>query len=433
GGGGAAGAGGAPQSTALFATPVSFDFGLVPVGDTAPPQTADIFNSGPDPIALLGSADAAEAPFGAAQGCLGGTLGPGESCRLTFDFAPLVAGPSESTFSIVLNDETFSFALSGVGSSDGSPRTLALSASPLAFDFGDRQVGTETTYMSVITNRSGSPLVMSGAGGGTPAPLSTTQACQALTLNPGETCTMNFRFMPTATGPATATSNITWNGQPFSFDLRGTGAAPQLRAEGSALDFGEVEVGTTMELKASIINVGADSVTMSGAGGGVSSPFAVTQNCQGLTLAPGDSCEMTFRFMPTSGGAATATSNITWSGVPFSFVLSGVGLSDGPLRITPVGFDFGPVALGATSSAQVTEVTNISDAAVAVTALFGAVAEPFDLTEDCQGQLLNPGESCQLSYRFSPTTAGIHTATVDGVLAEQSYSTTLRGRGVASP
>src|SRR5258708_11451936 len=75
----------------------------------------------------------------------------------------------------------------------------------------------------------------------------------------------------------------------------------------SSLDFGAVQVGTTAPSQTvTVTNIGPSPVVMSGAGGGVGSPFSGFQSCQGNTLNPGASWQMVYSFSPTAPGPASA-------------------------------------------------------------------------------------------------------------------------------
>src|SRR5260370_8842168 len=66
---------------------------------------------------------------------------------------------------------------------------------------------------------------------------------------------------------------------------------------------------------------------MSGAGGGVGSPFSGFQSCQGKTLNPGNTCQMVYAFSPTATGPASTTSSGDWNGQSFNITLHGIGLN----------------------------------------------------------------------------------------------------------
>jgi hypothetical protein len=263
---------------------------------------------------------------------------------MTFRFSPTAPGPATATSSGSWNGQPYSIELEGEGV---GPEFLITRTS---LDFGNVQVGTTSADQVVsVTNVGSSPVVMSGAGGAPGGPFSGAQNCQGVTLDPGASCEMTFRFSPTAPGPATATSSGSWNGQSYSIELEGEGVGPEFLITPIGLDFGEVQVGTTSaDQVVSVTNVGSSPVVMSGAGGAPGGPFSGFQNCQGVTLDPGASCQVTFRFSPTAPGPATATSSGSWNGQSYSIELEGAGIGDteGPM-VTAVTATPNPAAVEA--------------------------------------------------------------------------------------
>ena len=59
--------------------------------------------------------------------------------------------------------------------------------------------------------------------------------------------------------------------------------------------------------------------------GGAAGEFSGSQNCQGVTIAPNGTCQITYRFTPTALGPATGSTNGSVNGVSFSFSFSGTG------------------------------------------------------------------------------------------------------------
>jgi hypothetical protein len=64
---------------------------------------------------------------------------------------------------------------------------------------------------------------------------------------------------------------------------------------------------------------------MSGTGGGAGL-FGGVQNCQGITLEEGESCQMWYQFTPDAAGEITDSTSGDWNGQVFSFEFRGVGL-----------------------------------------------------------------------------------------------------------
>ncbi|HKB34425.1 MAG TPA: choice-of-anchor D domain-containing protein, partial [Candidatus Dormibacteraeota bacterium] len=397
GAGSVAEAGSLPQ---FRITPTSLEFGPVQVGTTASNQTVTVTNVGGGAVVMSGAGGGVGAPFTGFQDCQGKTLNPGDSCHMVYGFAPTSAGPASTTSSGSWNGQNFNIALSGTGI---NPQFLI---SPTSLDFGPVHIGSTSSSQSVtVTNLGSSAVVMSGAGGGVGSPFSGFQSCQGKTLNPGNTCQMVYAFSPTATGPASTTSSGDWNGQSFNIALQGIGLE-QFLITPTSLDFGQVPVGTIAPSQAvTVTNMGTSPVVMSGAGGGVSSPFSGFQSCQGKTLNPAASCQMVYSFMATASGPASTNSIGDWNGQNFNIALSGNGRG-AQFVITPTSLDFGPVQVGSSAPSQTVTVTNVGPSPVVMSGAGGGVGSPFSGFQSCQGNTLNPGATCQMVYDFSPTAAG---------------------------
>ena len=207
---------------------------------------------------------------------------------------------------------------------DHDPEPLLMT--PTSFDFGEVQVGTSVHLTADITNVSGVAILMNGAGGAVSAPFSAAQNCQGKTLEPGESCQMFFSFSPTAPGAAAAVSSINWSGQHQEFQLKGDGITPRIRVAQSVLSFGHIEVGESSPQQAvDITNVSQASFVVSMGGGAPGGDFSGVQNCQGKTLAVGESCQIIYTFSPDSFGPARATSTFSINGTIGEVRLNGFG------------------------------------------------------------------------------------------------------------
>jgi hypothetical protein len=96
---------------ALWVTPLSLDFGPVPVGNTSVPQTVTLRNTGMSTVTAFAGGGTA-APFNVQQTCAAG-LPPGQSCIYRATFAPVSLGRYHATSSSSTNAGPFSFDLWG--------------------------------------------------------------------------------------------------------------------------------------------------------------------------------------------------------------------------------------------------------------------------------------------------------------------------------
>jgi hypothetical protein len=418
-------------------SPSSLEFGEVTVGTTAPAQSVTITNINQIPVTMSGAGGAPPTGrFGGGQVCQGLTLAPGASCTMAFAFSPNATGPLSDASVGSWNGQSFHIALHGVGLASGAPRNDNLLITPSGLDFGDVTVGSTAPTQTVkITNVSAAPILMSGGGGAPPSGrFGGSQSCQGLTLAVGASCEMSFAFTPNAPGDLTDASIGSWNGQNFHIALHGAGKRPVFRITPSAIDFSDVQTGTTAATEhVSITNLSPVPVVMSGAGGAPpTGRFGGGQSCQGLTLAPNDSCDMSFAFSPATVGALSDASVGSWNGQPFNIALQGNGVAPHFL-ITPFALDFGLVPVGVTGPAQTVTITNDGVAAVTMSGAGGAPPTGrFGGGQSCQGLTLARGASCTMSFAFSPLTTGLLTDASIGSWNAQSFDVALRGTGFAA-
>ena len=308
----------APASSAATPTfsisPTSLDFGDVTVGSTGPSQTITVTNTGTASIVMSGTGGAAGV-FGGANDCQGTTLAPGASCHMSYAFSPVANGPAAGSASGTWNAQAFSLAFKG----NGIEQFLI---TPRSFDFGNVPLGSTSPAQTVtVTNRGSTPAKLSGTAGAAGA-FGGAQNCQGETLAANASCQMFYTFAPSALGPVTASAAGTWNGQSFTISLAGNGIRRFLISP-TSIDFGDVPIGTTGAPHAvAVTNMGFDAAVMTGTIV-VAGPFGVTQNCQGVTLAPGASCQMSFAFKPTAVGPATGSATGSWNGQAYSSSFTG--------------------------------------------------------------------------------------------------------------
>ncbi|MBF9034056.1 choice-of-anchor D domain-containing protein [Rhodobacterales bacterium HKCCE2091] len=303
---------------------------------------------------------------------------------------------------------------------------------PTSLNFGTGYTGATSPAQTVsITNTGAAPITPSYAGG---APTSgnflASQNCAGVTLAPWASCQFFYAFAPTTTGAVTDSSNFTIDGTPYSVALQGF-AVPGIVVSPTSLGFGPAYLGeTSAQQVVNITNVSYSSQTPSYAGGApTSGNFTASQNCAGVTLTPGASCQFFYALAPTETGLLTDSSNFTIDGDLFSVALSGFGLD--PILVSPLALDFGAVAVGTTSPTQVANITNLSSVPQTPSYAGGApTSGSFTAAQNCAGVTLAPGGSCQFFYAFAPTANGLVTDSSNFTVNGTPYMISLGGTGI---
>src|SRR5262249_37906592 len=155
-----------------------------------------------------------------------------------------------------------------------------------------------------IENVSGASLTITSIAGGAPVTgkFGGTQNCGGATLAPGGSCSLTFQFTPTSAGPLTDASDFSINGIPFHVALQGNGKPPAFAVSRTGVNFGDTQINRDApDEKITVRNVSPVTLKLNLAGGApITGLFGGSQNCQGLNLAPGATCQLDFAFAPTA-------------------------------------------------------------------------------------------------------------------------------------
>lgn len=194
------------------------------------------------------------------------------------------------------------------------------------------------------------------------------------------------------------------------------------------LAFPDTYVGESSTIVVQVTNVSGRTLTPNFAGGAPFDPqeFGGSQNCAGTTFAPGQSCQFTYEFMPTTLGLLSSSTTIGIDGTEFALSMRGTAVF--PLSVAPTVVEFPDTTVGATSSIAVV-ITNISGAPKSPSFAGGAPidATNFSGSQTCAGTTLNAGASCAFTYLFQPQTSGVHTSSTSIGVGDRTFSISLSG------
>ena len=253
------GTGTAVSSPQLTVSAASLTFGDVTV-NTASTQPVTLTSTGTAPV-TINSATLTGAGFTLSGATFPVTLNPTQSLTLNVQFDPTAAGAATGQLTIQSNSATNSTAvvnLSGTGTAVSSPQ-LTVSAASLTF--GDVTLNTASTQPVTLTSTGTAPVTinsatLSGAG------FTASGATFPVSLNPGQSVTLNVQFDPTTVGAATGQLTIQSDSSTNStavVNLSGTGTAvlsPQLTISAASLTFGDVTVNTASTQPVTLTSTG---------------------------------------------------------------------------------------------------------------------------------------------------------------------------------
>jgi hypothetical protein len=321
------GVGGAP--TVIAVAPASSTFEAVRVGSVGDPVPYTVSNTGAsnsgELVLVITGPQRTEYELIGNQ-CISQRLAPGGSCSFAIRFRPAALGERGAVLEVRSGfSETVNAPLSAMGTA------VVLNVNPTSLLFPETMVGLASTPSVLTIRNSGNvpsePLQTSVAGlcgyyyyypcGPTEFFEITADECESVALAPGASCTVSVRFVPQNAFYHQGTFLVSedleagTNTQTTGLAGRGSGISPS----SPNVDFGSIQAnGTNSVLRTLTIVNNATATTGPIVVSQVSGAFATTSNgCGGVTLAPGASCTMQFRFLPPVPGffnfEFTATAN----------------------------------------------------------------------------------------------------------------------------
>lgn len=250
-------------------------------------------------------------------------------------------------------------------------------------DFGNVNTGTMTTRTFVIRNAGPAALSVKGIS------FTGTNAAEFTLVTPptfpraiaaNDSQVITVQFAPTADGARTARLNIASNDFDeaiYDVAVKGNGVSPEINVRGNNTDitdgdptpglvnhtdFGTVNVGSTVTRTFTIQNTGAGSLTLSGISftGTNAAEFTLTGVPSfPMTIAAGDSQQLSVQFAPLAAGIRTSTINIANNDAnegTYDFALQGVAMSPTAIGTVP-GASFVKLYPNPTGDAATIELT----------------------------------------------------------------------------
>ena len=286
---------------------------------------------------------------------------------------------------------------------------VAIEISPSLVSFGNVAVGQSTTKTVTLTNTGTEALSVSGISvSGTGFTASGPHL--PISLAAGQSTSISAVFKPTAGKADTGTITITSNAaeSPSLVALSGTGTtaptAAALTATPSSIAFGSVAVGSEETQTIKLENTGSEAaaiskMTISGTGVSVSGMTAP------LTLAAGQTTNLTVTYKPTAAGTLTGSVSIASNATDPSVQISlNATATLSTLSATPASVSFGNVVVGSDTT-QTIRLQNIGTAQVTISSIAPSVSS-IAISGVTTPIKLAPGTSATLTAAYKPTAAG---------------------------
>ncbi|HVZ60380.1 MAG TPA: choice-of-anchor D domain-containing protein, partial [Terriglobales bacterium] len=404
----------------LFPSPLTFGNQNVGIASNSVVLTANNTGTADLIISALSFSGANASEFALSGVTLPITVPPGQSRGINVTFTPSAQGQRAAVLNITDNagGSPHTVNLSG----NGTQPAINLNVTTLAF--GDQALNNSSAAKPVVVTNPGSgPLIISALAisGGNAADFTVTSGTLPITVEPSSTLVINVIFNPKATGPRSSALILTHNapGSPSSISLSGNGTQPVINLSVPSIAFNIQDVNTTSP--ASVVtasNTGTGSLIISGLSitGLNAGDFSITSPPLPISIAPGASADIQIAFTPKATGARAASLSITHNaiGSPNSIPLSGTGR--GPvISINPLSVTFANRNLNTTSPASTVSIGNTGNGDLIISSLSisGANAAEFAVTSAGLPLTINPGGSTLVSVTFTPTTAGLRSASLN--------------------
>jgi hypothetical protein len=196
------------------------------------------------------------------------------------------------------------------------------------------------------------------------------------------------------------------------FTLTVNSTPPQVSFSPSSLDFGDVNLNTTVQKVVTVKNTGGAALSISNIWltQGVDGAFTLTTNC-GASLLPSRTCTATIDFYESVQKSLQATLHLAdnAAGSPQTVAITAHS-TNAQIRFSPTSLTFSNTPVGSSQTLTVT-MTNIgaSDMPLANSRFTGANALDFSYTDNCPTSLA-PKARCTVSVEFAPTSVGSRSA-----------------------
>jgi hypothetical protein len=248
------------------------------------------------------------------------------------------------------------------------------------------------------------------------------------------TCTIQVRFLPTATGNRSGLLTVYGNvaGGQATAALSGAGsAAAPIVLNPVLVTFPSTTIGATSPVQnITISNTGTTPI-------GLQTPsvigvdFKITANTCGASLGPSVGCTVAIAFIPTASGTRSGTFSITDDVGTQTASLSGIGTSPATDALSPLALTFAPQQITTASAAQQITLTNSGDLPLTLIAT-QITSGDFTAVNAC-GNSLNPHSTCSINVAFAPKNVGTLSGQLTVSDQYRAQTVTLNGIGLAPP
>ncbi|MEZ2347939.1 choice-of-anchor D domain-containing protein [Terriglobus sp. RCC_193] len=410
---------------AVSLSPGAVDFGTVLLGQSAS-QTITVSNTGDASIGL--ASPAATGDFRVTATTCGNSIAAGATCTVTVAFVPAANGARAGTMSLADNASTHTVALTGSGKGSAS-----LTFTPSLLSFSNTTVSNTSAAQTVtFTNNGTAAATLAAATVNGDFRMASNTCGSSLAI--GASCSIAVVFAPTASGTRSGILSLADADALHSVSLQGTGVAGTLAVSPASIAFYDTALNTTTAVRNVVLtNSGNSSLRLGSIT--VTDDFAVSSNCNGVSLAGGGTCTLSVTFTPKSAGTHVGSISIPsdsngTSGSVATVALTGNGKSAFNITLMPTSVDFGTQLVGSTSATANVTVSNTGTSGGALGSISVSGGD-YSVQANTCGTSLASQVGCTVSLVFKPTASGSRTGTLTIVSDAGTQIVPLAGVGTA--
>jgi len=418
--------------------PLAVAFGNVDIGQSSS-STVTVYNVGGatldvTAISLSGSTD-----FSWLSANLPGTISPAGSRTIMVTYTPTDEVADLGMLTIDSDDpDEPSVVVALTGAHTPYPD---IEVDPLLLDFGDVPIDTADVGIFTISNVGDDDLEITSCTYVGDTEFWVSADPSGTVLVPGDSVELEVTFEPDDVWTYYGEIGIASNDpdEPVVMvEVIGGGIAPDIDVTPTLLQFGQVAIGSSSAMTATISNVGdvdleLDTLSISG-----TTEYSLTVDPSGTVLAPAASTSVEVTYAPVDVGADGATLSIPSNDPDEPVVYVTLNGADEPLPdidVDPLLVNFGTVDVGQTDTDTIT-VSNLGTATLTVSAVTFSGSSEFTWNSISLPGTIGPGASRTITVAYSPLdeVADSGTITIDSDDPDEpSVVVSLAGQASPSP
>ncbi|MDP7113993.1 MAG: choice-of-anchor D domain-containing protein, partial [Myxococcota bacterium] len=386
--------------------PTQLDFGQLDIGQTAS-MDLEIRNLGTADLELGLLFLDGSAEFSLDLDPSSQVLTPGDSTFATVSYTPADLVPDTGELQVPSNDlDEPLVAVPLLGAHDP---IADIHVDPQLLDFGAVDVGQSVTETVTVHNQGTGDLWVDEPTLAGDAEFDLDTGGFPCTLGPGESASLPVTYAPVdgTDDNATITVDSDDPDEP-SVQVALTGAPtpePGIYVMPPSLSFGQVQIGDSASLNASITSVGNGDLELGSLAIVGSAEFSLITDPSGQTLAPGAWTVVEVSYAPVDAGSDTAQLEVPSNDADEPLVTIELSGAEDPvpdIEVDPLDVDFGVVDQGLTASETV-QVGNVGTATLTVTGISLAGSGDFGWSAVGIPGALSPGDGATLTVTYTPS------------------------------